>query len=230
MTLEKTEKYGTVYYTEGAFAESATITYASFADGAFSTEGIYGVAHYQGGYDVFLDKDSLSYKIGDKDYTIGVLTGMVASSDSSVTITATYNGKGVVPGMSTAAGSQTIMLVEDSLDISTVTGTVTATTIAADDYSEATTAPFTPSWSGNLVSGGDGSTAIGTLTFRNSKNASDVTDNYWTFSPIDLSSYKANQAVSITISGMIDGKTFTLDPIILDVVAGSSQQPEEDVE
>ena len=218
VTLEKTEKYDAAYYAEDKNATNAAISYSSFAgEPKALSDGIYAVAHYQGGYDVYLASSAVTLRVGNANITAGSeLSTVVDANASSVTVSASYTGTGnkVIPGFSDVAGSQTITLVKNVLDSESVTITC-ASGITAADYTTTLLSPNPFTISGKLVDGKTTAT-FGNLTFRNNSNASTVADDYYTISQLDLSDYKAGQSVELTVSGSLKGVTFS-DTLIVDL-------------
>ena len=87
-----------------------------------------------------------------------------------------------------------------------------ARSIKAGDYSLSTNPPYTAGTLTATVTYTDGSTATPakTLVYRATDNAATVTDDYYTLSVPNLSTYAADERYTLTISGVAAGKEFSI--------------------
>ena len=242
--LRTTEGY-VAYYGEDEEPADVTLSYAAITAGvsgknatiADTEKGIYAVAKYQGGYEVYMAASDLSFTVNDEEVTdiedtLPAGCG-IGKNDKSVEVAVTYDGTGVVPGFSKddRTAAKTVDIAKDAIDTSTIELDVSAfTTIKNINYDDSETATiydaadFGIELSAKMLSGEDASLTMSEFILATKVATGEETsgydkDNCIAFNAYDFSDIAVNDAVEIKVTGTVAGKAVT-ETVTVDVVTG----------
>ena len=232
--LRTTEGY-VAYYAADEEPKDVILEYAAVTPGvsgknatfAETAEGVYAVAKYQGGYEVYIDEDaeSFTYLINDEEIIFGSALPVacdIKSNAKSVEVVVAYDGAGVVPGFgkNDREASKTVSIAKNAIDTSTIeldlSGFTTIQNINYDDADAKTTyeaEDFDITVSAKMLNGDDADFSATTfvlatdVAIKDAETSGYDKDNCIAFNTYDFIDYNENDAVTISVTCTVAGKS-----------------------
>ena len=227
LTLNATPGYTVYYHKGGSTTDSAAIEYED-SPWAENASGIYMVAEYEGGQQIVLQSsdNAVEFQTGlsgsaPQYGNLAALNNTLAEENGIVVVTGRYvtAKTNVAVGVSRVATSPNITIAKDSMaDIKFDTNS--NSTIKKLNYTQSGNNPAAGTFTFKAVWASGTETTPSTMTYNNPGNTTPAaTDNFYTFSPADLSSMEVGDRYNFTVNATVNGYS---DQAELELVVSSN--------
>ena len=227
LTLNATPGYTVYYHKGGSTTDSAAIEYED-SPWAENASGIYMVAEYEGGQQIVLQSsdNAVEFQTGlsgsaPQYGNLAALNNTLAEENGIVVVTGRYvtTKTNVAVGVSRVATSPNITIAKDSMaDIKFDTNS--NSTIKKLNYTLSNNNPASGTFTFKAVWASGTETTPSTMTYNNPGNTTPAaTDNFYTFSPADLSSMEVGDRYNFTVNATVNGYS---DQAELELVVSSN--------